>query len=264
MCPDTPAIASERVIDCHTHVGRLPGVVGEVVTPDDLYYICEHERVHFMLASSASATTVSQQVGTRETVEMVEQHGDRLGGMLWINPHDPGWGEDVPLAVQHGFYGVKIHPVLDHYAVSRAALDEVFACAQAHGWPILTHTDVDGTSMGADGYEPLIRAYPDVPLILAHLRWGAIPLAKRYDNVFLDTTYVDPLTVEVGVDALGAGKILFGSDAAEGFEIGHPVARPRPPRSYAGLIDGLRARGISDADLDRILYHNARMLFHID
>jgi len=264
MCTDITAFASERVIDCHTHIGRLPGVVGEVVTPDDLCYICEHEGVHLMLASSASATTVSQRVGTQETIEMVERHGDRLGGMLWINPHDPAWAEDVPLAVQHTFYGIKIHPVLDHYAVSRAALDEVFACAQAHGWPILTHTDVDGTPMSAVCYEPLIQAYPDVVLILAHLRLGAIPLAKRYDNVYLDTTYVDPLIVEIGVDALGADKILFGSDAAEGFEVGHPVARPRPPRSYAGLIEGLRARGLSETAMLKILYQNARTLFHID
>ena len=62
-----------NVIDCHTHIGRLPGVVGEVVTPDDLCYICEHEGVHLMLASSASATTVSQQVATQETIEMFER-----------------------------------------------------------------------------------------------------------------------------------------------------------------------------------------------
>ena len=101
-------------------------------------------------------------------------------------------------------------------------------------------------------------------LILAHLRLGAIPLAKRYDNVYLDTTYVDPLIVEIGVDALGADQILFGSDAAEGFEVGHPVARPRPPRSYAGLIEGLRARGLSETAMRKILYQNAHTLFHID
>jgi predicted TIM-barrel fold metal-dependent hydrolase len=264
MDMDNSALAGRPVIDCHTHIGRLPGVVGEAFTPEDLCYICEREGVQRMLVSSASVTTVSQQVGTQEAVEMVERHGERLGGMLWINPHDPAWEDDVPLAVQHGFYGVKIHPVLDQYAVSRAALDDVFACAQAHGWPILTHTDVDGTPMSAACYEPLIRAYPGVTLILAHLRLGAIPLAKRYDNVFLDTTYVDPLMVEIGVDVLGAHKILFGSDAAEGFEVGHPVARPRPPRSYAGLIEGMRGRGLPETALDRILYQNARALFHMD
>lgn len=251
------------IIDCHTHIGRLPGVVGESFTPEDLLYICENEGVRFMLVSSASATTVSQHTGTLETVKMAQQHGDHLGGMLWVNPHDPGWQEDIPLAVEHGFYGVKIHPVLDHYAVTRDALDKVFACAKENGWPILTHTDVDGTPMAAAAYEPLIRAYPDVVLILAHLRLGAIPLAKRYENVFVDTTYMDPITVEVGVDVLGAGKVLFGTDAAEGFDVGHPVTRPRPPRSYAVLVQGLLERGISESALEKILYGNARELFQI-
>jgi predicted TIM-barrel fold metal-dependent hydrolase len=252
------------LIDIHTHIGRLPGVVGEAFSPADLLYIMENEGVRFMLVSSASATTVSQHAGTQETVDMVKQHGSKLGGMLWINPHDPRWRDDVPLAVSNGFYGIKIHPVLDHYAVSQAALDEVFACAEQNGWPILTHTDVDGTPMSAALYEPLVQAYPDVVLVLAHLRLGAIPLAKRYDNVFVDTTYMDPITIEVGVDALGAGKVLFGSDAAEGFAVGHPVVRPRPPRSYAGLVQALLERGISPADLELILYRNARDIFGID
>jgi predicted TIM-barrel fold metal-dependent hydrolase len=192
---------------------------------------------------------------------MVAQHGERLGGMLWVNPHDPTWVDEVPLAEAHGFRGIKIHPVLDHYAVSRDALDDVFACARDHGWPILTHTDVDGSPMDAQAYAPLIAAYPDVVLILAHLRWGAIPIAKRHDNVFLDTTYVDPMVVEIGLDALGAGKILFGSDAAEGFDVGRTPVRPRPARSYAGIIRGYRARGIPDATLERVLYENAKTLF---
>ena len=194
---------------------------------------------------------------------MVERYGSRQGGMLWVNPHDPAWMEDVDRAAQHGFYGIRIHPVLDHYAVDRAGLDDVFACAREHNWPVLTHTDVDGTPMSALCYEPLIRAYPDVILILAHLRLGAIPLAKRYDNVYLDTTYIDPQMVEVGIDALGPDKILFGSDAAEGFDVGRPPGRTRPRRSYAGLIAGLRARGISDAALNRVLYRNARTMFNI-
>ena len=252
------------LIDCHTHIGRLPGVVGDVYAPEDLCHICEHEGARFMLVSSASATTVGQRIATEETIAMVQAHGDRLGGMLWVNPHDPAWAEDVPTAIEHGFYGLKIHPVLDHYAVSRAALDDVFACARQHDWPILTHTDRDGTPMEAACYEPLIRAYPDVALILAHLRWGAIPLAKRYKNVYLDTTYVDAQTVEIGVDALGPSKILFGSDAAEGFDVGRTPGRARPRRSYASLIRGLRERGLSDAALEPILYQNARDLFGMD
>lgn len=251
------------LIDCHTHIGHLPGAVGDVYTAEDLCYICEHEGASFMLVSSASATTIGQRCATDEVIAMVQAHGDRLGGMLWVNPHDPDWAADVGRAVENGFHGLKIHPVLDHYAVTQEALDGVFACAQEHHWPILTHTDVDRTPMAAVCYEPLIQAYPDVVLILAHLRLGAIPLAKRHDNVYLDTTYMDAITVEVGVDALGPSKILFGSDAAEGFEVGRPPGRVRPRRSYAGLIQGLRGRGISDTALEQMLYQNARTLFGI-
>ena len=253
------------LIDIHTHIGHLPGAVGDVYTAEDLCYICEHEGIEFMLASSASATTIGQRYATDEAITMVERYGSRLGGMLWVNPHDPAWMDAarVDRAALHGFYGIKIHPVLDHYAVDRAALDDVFACAEEHNWPILTHTDVDGTPMSAACYEPLIRAYPDVILILAHLRLGAIPLAKRYDHVYLDTTYVNAQMVEVGIDALGPHKVLFGSDAAEGFDVGRTPGRIRPRRNYAGLVAGLRARGISDAVLDVVLYQNARRIFNI-
>lgn len=251
------------IIDIHTHIGRLPGIVGEAFSPEDLCYIQDHEGCRFMLVSSASATTVCQQKGTEEAVKMVQTFGDRLGGMLWINPHDPAWMEDVPLAVENRFFGIKIHPVLDHYAVTPAALENVFTVARQQNWPILTHTDVDGTPMSAACYEDLIRAFPDVVLILAHLRLGSIPLAKRFENVFVDTTYMDPLIVEVGVDALGGEKILFGSDAAEGFDVGHPVPRERPRRSYFGLIQGLLERGIPDSILDKILAQNARDIFKI-
>lgn len=256
------------LIDIHTHIGHLPGALGDVYTAEDLYYICEHEGAEFMLVSSASATTIGQRYATDETIVMVEQGGElhrrsKLGGMLWINPHDPAWIKDIDRAGQHGFYGIKIHPVLDHYAVEREALDDVFSCAGEHNWPVLTHTDIDGTPMSAAHYEPLIQAYPDVILILAHLRLGAIPLAKRYDNVYLDTTYVDPMIVEIGIDALGPSKILFGSDAAEGFDVGRTPGRVRPRRSYAGLIEGLQARGISEAALSKILYQNAHTVFNI-
>ena len=251
------------IIDIHTHIGHLPGAVGDVYTAQDLVYICKNEGVRFMLASSASATTIDQHRATREVIEMVTNYGDQVGGMLWLNPHDPTWMDDVPLAVQYGFYGIKIHPVLDHYAVTQSALDAVFSCARTHHWPILTHTDIDGTAMEAAQYEPLIKAYPDVILILAHLRWGAIPLAKRYDNVYVDTTYMDPKVVEIGLYALGLSKILFGSDAAEGFDVGHPPGRVRPRRCYSDLVNGLKERGIDDTSLLNICYHNARTLFNL-
>lgn len=253
----------EPIIDIHTHIGRLPGVVGEIFSAEDLLTICHREGVDMMLVSSASTTTVSQAYGMMELRTMLTSYGDKLKGMVWINPHDPQWPELVNAFTSPDVVGIKIHPVLDHYAVDRRALDAVFSLARERHWPILTHTDVDGTLMSALRYEELIRAYPDVILILAHLRLEAIPLARHYDNVFLDTTYVDPPMVEIGLAAAGPDKILFGSDAAEGFDVGHPVARERPRRSYAMLVNGLRAQGIAESSLEKILWGNARQVFHL-
>ena len=33
------------LIDCHTHIGHLPGVVGEVFSPQDLLYLAEQQGV---------------------------------------------------------------------------------------------------------------------------------------------------------------------------------------------------------------------------
>lgn len=251
------------IIDIHTHIGHLPGAVGDVYHAADLVYIAEHEGAAFMLASSASVTTIGRAFGLAETVDMVRQHGDRLGGMLWVNPHDPAWLDDVPLAVSLGFRGIKIHPSLDHYVVTREALDSVFACAKEHAWPILTHTGEDGSASSASCYEPLIQAYPDVVLILAHLRLEAIPLAKRHDNVYVDTTYVAPLRVELGVDALSADKILFGSDACEGFDVGRVPGLIRPRRSYAAIVQSYRERGISEQTLEKVLCTNAKRVLSL-
>lgn len=251
------------IIDCHTHIGCLPGIVGDRYSAADLAYIAEREGVAFMLASSASATMIAQQYGTAETVAMVERYGDRLGGMLWINPHDPTWREDVPRAAAHGFYGIKIHPVLDHYEVTREALDEVFACAHERGWPILAHIGPDDTPTSALRYEPLLRAYPDVPLILGHLPLEAILVAKRYEHAYGDTTHVPPLRLEIAYDVLGPNKILFGTDAPAGFDVGHGVVRERPRRSYRDILAILRQVGIPDSALEKILSQNARPLFGI-
>jgi len=253
-----------NVIDCHTHIGRLPGVVGDNFTAEDLMYIVRHEGVETMLASSATATMVSQTLGTTETIDMAMRFSANLKGMLWLNPNDPDWAADVPRAVAQGFVGIKIHPVLDHYNVDQAALDDIFGCAQEHHWPILTHTGNDGSASSALCYEGLVQAYPDVPLIMAHMRLESIPLARRYDNIYLDTTHGSPRIVELAEPIVGPDKILFGTDAPAGFDIGHPMPRKRPRRSYAEIIGDLLARDIPDAAMEKILGANTRVLFGLD
>jgi hypothetical protein len=45
------------LIGIHTHIGPLPGAIGDVYRAEDLMYVVEHEGARFALASSASATS---------------------------------------------------------------------------------------------------------------------------------------------------------------------------------------------------------------
>jgi len=242
--------APQPYIDCHTHIGRLPGVVGDLYTADDLAYIMEHQGPEMMLASSASATTVSQRLATDETIDMVTRYGDRLRGLLWINPQDPEWAADLPRADAHGFCGIKIHPVLDHYAVSAEPLRGIWECAAARGWPILTHTGPDDSPSSAFRYEPLLRDYASVPLILAHTPLEAILVAQRMPNAYLDTTHVPAERVALAVEAVGADRILFGTH----FPLFNPLAN----------VDKLRLADIPEEARTAIASENARRILGIE
>ena len=81
------------LIDIHTHIGRLPGVVGEVFTADDLCYIAEREGARVLLLVDQS---LSMFFGSRTCCKSVTaahiaallawaalQGNDRVGGLVY-------------------------------------------------------------------------------------------------------------------------------------------------------------------------------------
>jgi predicted TIM-barrel fold metal-dependent hydrolase len=250
------------LVDCHAHVGRLPGTVGRVISGDDLHYALTREGVAYTLASSASVTTVGQPFGNAEAVREVARRPDTIGGMIWINPHDPAWADDARSTLDHGFLGIKLHPVLDHYRVTREALSGVFAFAARHHLAILTHAAEGGAR--PLHYVDLVERYPDVDVVFAHFGPGVegILMAKKYDNAYLDTTLVPAPSIYIAVDSAGAEKVLFGTDAPIGYKTSAGPDLPEH-RTFRRATDAIRALGLPDADLDDVFYRNAARVFHI-
>ena len=106
---------------------------------------------------------------------------------------------------------------------------------------------------------PLIKAYPDVKIVIAHLgspanyyhQLQAIYLAERFDNVYLDTSVGSDIfeNLQLAVQRAGAEKLIFGSDA--------PVYHPAVERVKIELLE------LSDKDKARIFGGNARRLLKI-
>ena len=106
---------------------------------------------------------------------------------------------------------------------------------------------------------PLLRAYPDVKIIIDHLgsptnyhhQIQAIYLAEKYDNVYLDTSVGSDIfeNLQLAVKRAGPEKILFGSDA--------PVYHPAVELKKIELLD------ISEKERALILGDNIKKILKL-
>lgn len=260
-----------EVIDAQTHIGRFPGHVHLHYPAEELVGCMEREGVAFALTSSASATTVGQAYGNREMRRAVDSFPERLGMVIWINPIDPAWEADASAHAEAGALGIKLHPVLDTYAVEPDALAPLFAFARRHALPIVTHAESrpGAETASAELYEPLARAFDDVTLVLYHFNAGrpipGILMAKRFPNVYVDTCFVPREAIEIGLDTIGPSKILFGTDAPLFFDVGRvvPGTTGRPTRSFRECARDVEELCASTADRDLVMAGNARRLFRL-
>ena len=242
------------VFDVHQHLGAwhpfhipAPGV-------DDA--LAAMDRIGIDLAASSGLPAVlgpDTRAGNDLVIDAVRRHPTRFVGYIAVNPNDPG---DVAAEVERcaaaGLRAVKVHS-FHGKSYDCARYREVYAIADARGWPVLAHTW--GGEELAD-IDKLAGEYPNVKWILAHAgtsnREGYINLARRRDHVWLDTCGSACAwdLVESLVRGAGPDKVLFGTDMT--FLAGS---------QQVGKI--LLAR-ISDADKERILGTTARTVFALD
>ncbi len=122
--------------------------------------------------------------------------------------------------------GIKLHPIVGRYACGELyfRMKDVVQLAEEHDLPVMIHTGhipvgnlsrLDGCTE-AQALEPLLKAFPRVKFILAHIGWESwrqiIKLALRYPNVYVETSWQPAKIIRRSVDRLGAGRVLFGSD----------------------------------------------------
>ena len=118
--------------------------------------------------------------------------------------------------------GIKIHPVLHRYSISRYGR-KIFEFAANHGAIVQSHSGEHGC-LPRD-FIQFANAFPGVRIIVSHLGCGyngditlqvrAIQKAK-HGNLFTDTssaTSITPNLIEWAVKEIGPEKILFGTDS---------------------------------------------------
>lgn len=159
--------------------------------------------------------------------------------------------------IERGARGLKLHPALQNAAPDSPFHRALFGAAQDLGIPVVIHTGCIRLPFyhapehaEVEAVEPLLREFPRARVILAHMNLfkpeAAIEIARRRENVWLDTSWQPEGVVRRAFRSLGPSRLIFGTDWP------FPGARPR-----AALDIVVRALDRKPEPLELVLWRNA-------
>jgi len=242
-----------RIIDLHTHLGKWFFPI-EKVGVEDFLKIMEKNGIERSVISSGRAIVHDFRVGNRELAGAI-RHRQKLLGFLFLNPNyleesfeemDRYLGEEKFVGLGELYHkGYIGDQTIDGYGHKRILerLMEKFPqrLVLFHCW--------------GDAIEPLVRVaeeFPEIRFIAGHMGGPDYErAAERFgeaDNVYLEICSSSPERgkIETAVRKVGAGRVVFGSDAS--------LLNP------AFVIGTVVGSELSEAEKEQIFYLNARNL----
>lgn len=196
-----------------------------------------------------------------ETVNRVAKETNEANCGLYsfgsLHPADTDALLWVDRLAEQGFKGIKLHPEFQNFYADEAI--KVYRRAAHHGMTVILHAGRD------IGYSPPVKTTPDmllrvidrVPelkLVAAHLggwkMWDEVAAKLVGTPIYFDTAFIadfiEPALARDIINAHGAEKVLFGSDA--------------PWEDPAKTLDFLRSLDIDANEMQKICGDNAAKL----
>ena len=174
---------------------------------------------------------------------------------MTVNPRDEqGALEEMERAhYELGMKGLKVHGWVQSFSMrNKWFLEMCKKCVQLK-IPLIIH---DGTPPYCEPYQVAYVAemMPDLTIILGHsglndLWKEALYAAQRLENIFLCTCSTPYFGVKKMVELVGAHRVLYGSDGGFG-----------DPGIIDNNLDKIYMLGLSDVQLEKVLYKNAEHL----
>lgn len=245
-----------RIIDVHAHLGRdlsddLSQTPSELLAKMDKAGI--ERSVVFPFEGGPDVVAENERV-----LEAAVKHRDRLIPFWAIVPTVPPTEREelanrVAAAAKRtdGIKGIVLNPTMHTYKIAHPYIVRLCEMMGGLGMPVmLHHTGTWGDEMGS--VPDLVRRCPSVNFIVPNPTWtaGAVTLFKDFPNVYYDVSksYGD-VTYRILADAVGTGRLLFGSEA---------------PKMDAGFeITKLRAYKFSEDELHDVAFRNAARLLRV-
>jgi hypothetical protein len=247
LLADLPGLS---FFDAHTHIGSND--------PDGAR--CTAEQLLSLLApldAGAVVFAMQEPDGYREANDSVLASAAASEGRLVpfcrVDPHNDPVAEAMR-CVELGARGIKLHPRAEAFAMDEGTVREVFAFAHARKLPVLIHAGRGIPALGRHSLE-LAAEFPDSRVILAHAAvsdvswiWSHLP---GRPNLFIDTSWWNPVDLVTLFAYAPPGQILFASDAPYGVPAMNAVLTLRCAIQAGLSPDQLRA--VAGGQLERLL-----------
>lgn len=199
------------IVDGHNHIGRNNGVqqlVEELI-----------ERMNRAKVDMAVAFPFVQVIENDYIAVAMKKYPGRIIGFASINPRQKNSTVELNRCIRdRGLKGLKLHPVLHGYPLSDHFLvDPLFEICTKYKVPVIVHGGDDLFSTPLH-FREIAETFSEIPIIMVHSGFmfatnEALTVAKKCDNIYLDTTAV-AATLEISrfVKELGAERVVMGTD----------------------------------------------------
>jgi predicted TIM-barrel fold metal-dependent hydrolase len=248
---------SPAVIDNHCHLGPYRLFWQPRSDASDLVRTMDRAGIAQSCVFSTLAVVQCARDGNDLSLAAARAHPDRLLAYAVIDPHRPpdeSAGE-LQRCLDAGARGIKLHTGLTGYPFDGPGYAPALAFADAHRLPLISH--------GVGTPETLrraARAHSRAHLIVAHagaggpstldLNAGVYQVAREEPNVYLDTasSVAHFGAFAAVVRAVGAGKVLFGSDMpwmCASYQVGRVEMAPIAAEEKRLILGATMARLLS-------------------
>lgn len=260
------------------HVDHWRGAYGgepyPVVTPGSYDQVMQEAGVDVAIVFGLSASRAGVRTPNAFVADFVSKMQTPAIPFCSIDPLDADWRDQIDEAIELGFQGVKLYPVLSLFDPLAPEFDEFYTTLKSNGMVALWHIGATPSPIGRLAVnQPMMidevaRRHPDLTQVMAHMGhpWqrDANVVLRKNRRVFADVSGVPSRPMDAFFALVGAqewrtvDKLLFGSD--------YPLWTPAQAIENLRSIAQFRAGNlpfVTDDTVEQVLHCDALKMLEL-
>jgi predicted TIM-barrel fold metal-dependent hydrolase len=212
-----------------------PSLFGRSQTPEDLVAAMDAATIDVTVVAAARPPDYHLGPANDAVAAASRGHGDRLAGLVRVDPNRPDAAAEARRGLDQGLRGVFLHPREEVFRVNDERVDPVLEVCAEHGVPVVVAAGFPWVSEALQVAE-LAARHPGVPIVMTNGgqlnisglgQVDAFTALRTCPNVLVATNGVYRQDfIENVIGQFGADRVVFAS-AAPLFDPSYEVLRVR-------------------------------------